>query len=324
MRFDSTNLTAPSEYASRVGTKVDVLQIHHATTTSLDGLRALMAPGGRMVSANGAMSKDGHLQLVVPADKRAFTSATPFDRRSFTVEVCNTSLAPHWGISDAAHERLAQLAFDMHFELGMPLDRAHIIGHREVPGTYPTACPGPSMDLDRIVRRAREIAEGDDMPTAREIADVLLGTMVENPNNGQQVKLVDIIRYNERSDAATAETLLASLPQRILDTPVPRAGEFNDDGTPKTTTVGQWLGFLQAFFSWTVDEIKGDESKKPDLDEAALGKTIADALVPALVASIATASDDRLDELAVLVNNVAARRARERLLERNGEVPPGA
>jgi hypothetical protein len=324
MRFDSVNHTAPSEYATRGGTRVDVLQIHHATTTSFGGLRSLMSPGGRMVSANGAMSNDGHLQEVVPAAFRAFTSATPFDRRSFTVEVCNTTLDPHWGVSDACHERLAQLAADMHFELGMPLDRAHIIGHREVPGTYATACPGPSMNLDRIVQRAREIVEGEDMPTAREIADVLLGTMVENPNNGQQVKLVDIFRYNERSDAANAEHLLAHMPAALLATPVVRAGEFNPDGTPKTTTVGEWLGYTQKFVDYLANKIDGVEAVKPDLDELALGKTIADALMPALVASISTASEERLEEIAVATNNEIDRRARERLLERNGEVPPGA
>jgi hypothetical protein len=216
MHFDSIDLTAPSEYGSRDGQRVDVLQIHHATTTSLSGLRGLMAPGGRKVSANGAMGKDGHLMLVVPADRRAFTSATSYDKRSFTVEVCNTTLDPHWGISDACHERLAQLASEMHHELGMPLDRAHIIGHREVPGTYPTACPGPSMDLDRIVRRAREIAEGDDMPSAKEIVDELLNRPLPNPaNNDLPTKVGDLIRYGEWATVVRRDEIMARLAQIV-------------------------------------------------------------------------------------------------------------
>jgi hypothetical protein len=308
MRYDSVDLTASSEYGSRDGQRVDVLQIHHATTTSLSGLRGLMAPGGRKVSANGAMSRDGHLMLVVPADRRAFTSATSYDKRSFTVEVCNTSLAPDWGISDACHERLAQLAADMHFELDMPLDRAHIIGHREVPGTYATACPGPSMDLDRIVRRAREIAEGDDMPTAREIADVLLGTMVENPNNGQQVKLVDIFRYNERSDSATAETILRELPGRLLAAPVARAGEFTDDGTPKYTALGDWIGFGQKFVDYLAEKIDGTATARPELDEAELGEAIAEHLAPIVAASVAKLPAAQFDELKAAVLAEAARK----------------
>jgi hypothetical protein len=153
--FDSVQLTASSEYASRQGEKIDTLQIHHATMTSLSGLIGLMQPGGRTVSANGAMGNDGHLVEVVPLANRPFTSATSYDRRSLTVEVCNTTLSPNWGISDACHVRLARLAVGMYRKglLGS-LSRKHIIGHREVPGTYATACPGPSMDLDRIVALA--------------------------------------------------------------------------------------------------------------------------------------------------------------------------
>lgn len=154
--FDFYDLTALSESDPRQG-GIDTLQIHHTTTLSYAGARALMSPGGRVVSANGVMTPDGKLGLVVPLNRRAYTSATRYDHRSLTVECCNTSLAPDWGISAATHERLARLAYEMHVEYGMPLDRAHVIGHGEVPGTYATACPGPSMDLNWIVARANQI-----------------------------------------------------------------------------------------------------------------------------------------------------------------------
>lgn len=154
--FDSVQYTAASEYGSRQGEQIDTLQIHHATMTSLSGLIGLMQPGGRTVSANGALGTDGHLVEVVPLDKRPFTSATGYDRRSLTVEVCNTSLSPSWGISEECRLRLARLAVQMYRKglLGS-LTRNHIIGHYEVPGTYATACPGPDMNLDRIVAYAR-------------------------------------------------------------------------------------------------------------------------------------------------------------------------
>jgi hypothetical protein len=218
MHFDSIDLTAPSEYATRGGERISVLQIHHATTTSLSGLRALMSPGGRTVSANVAMGSDGHRKLVVPIDKRAYTSATPFDRRSVTVEVCNTSLAPNWGISDGAHEALAHMAAEMHAEFGMSLDRQHIIGHREVPGTYATACPGPSMNLDRIVRRAREIAEGDDMQRYLDwnnddkvflAGDVLNKPVIENIN-GDVVSAAAILNAAERKAGSAEQAAVAT------------------------------------------------------------------------------------------------------------------
>ena len=154
---DSVNLTALSESDPR-NRPIETLQIHHATTTSLSGLRALMDPGGRTVSANYAMGNDGHLMLVVPVERRAFTSASADDHRAITVEVCNTTLGPEWGISDACHRRLGRLAAEMHLEFGMPLDRAHIYGHNETPGSYPTGCPGPSMNLDLVVQYAREFS----------------------------------------------------------------------------------------------------------------------------------------------------------------------
>jgi len=159
--FDSVQLTAASEYGSRQGEQIDTLQIHHATMTSLSGLIGMMQPGGRTVSANGAMGNDGHLVEVVPLSKRAFTSASGYDRRCLTVECCNTTLSPNWGVSDATHRRLARLAVQMYRKgiLGS-LSRRHIIGHSEVPGTYATSCPGPSMDLDRIVALAVDMNTG--------------------------------------------------------------------------------------------------------------------------------------------------------------------
>lgn len=153
--FDGQQLTGPSEYDSRYGTAIDTLQLHHATMTSLSGLIGMMMPGGRQVSANGAMGNDGTLIEVVPLSERAFTSATSYDRRCLTVECCNTTLDPEWGVSDETHRRAGKLAADM-FRAGLlgGITRQYIIGHREVPGAYATSCPGPSFDLDLVVQYA--------------------------------------------------------------------------------------------------------------------------------------------------------------------------
>lgn len=171
--FDGVQHTASSEYSTRSGERIDTLQIHHATMTSLSGLIDLMMPGGRTVSANGAMGNDGTLIEVVPLPFRAFTSASSYDRRSLTVECCNTTLGPSWGISAATRTRLAQLAADM-FRIGLlgGLDRRFIIGHYEVPGTYATACPGPDMHLDAIVAEANAIYNGTTTDTEDEMSAV--------------------------------------------------------------------------------------------------------------------------------------------------------
>lgn len=189
---------------------VDTLQIHHATTTSLAGLRDLMSAGGRQVSANAAMGNDGHLMSVVDIGRRAFTSATAYDHRSYTVEVCNTTLAPEWGISAASHERLAILAAELHREIGLPLDREHIIGHREVPGAYATACPGPSMNLDWIASRAQQIIAGSS-GTSGETVIAIVDLKVGSPAELRSFSL-DTLGIIRRLDAGEVALLKSTMP----------------------------------------------------------------------------------------------------------------
>lgn len=165
--FDGVDLTALSESSPR-NRAITTLQIHHATMTSLSGLISMMQPGGRTVSANGAMSNTGQLIEVVPTlPRRAFTSASAYDNQCLTVEACNVTLGPQWQISEATRLRFAVLAVMM-FRAGLlrGLWRGDggILGHSEVPGTYATACPGPDMYIDRIVWLAQQIQAGNINP----------------------------------------------------------------------------------------------------------------------------------------------------------------
>lgn len=71
-----------------------------------------------------------------------------------SIETQNSSGAPLWGISDASHESIAQIVAWASKKYGFPIDTAHVRKHSEV---YATACPGPSMDVARIIKRAIEI-----------------------------------------------------------------------------------------------------------------------------------------------------------------------
>lgn len=157
--FDAVRLVALSESSPRTS-QIDTLQYHHAATTSLAALENLMEAGGRTVSANCALATDGELILKVPVNRRAFTSGVAsYDQRCITVETVNTSGAPEWGISDASHRRLGRLAAEMFREgllRGLWYGTGGIIGHRDVPGTYATACPGPSFSSDLILKYANE------------------------------------------------------------------------------------------------------------------------------------------------------------------------
>lgn len=218
--FDAQAITGPSEWSSRDGQRIDTLQIHHATMTSIDVLLSLMAPGGRQVSANGAMANDGTLYEVVPVSERAFTSATSYDKRSLTLECCNTAVGEPWPISDATHRRLGKLAAQM-FQQGLlgGIDRSYIIGHREVPGTYATACPGPSMNLDLVVQYAHEYLK----PPKKKVSDMIhIDRLVNGAGNAYLGKT------------------------RITNDASGKSITLDENTEPGKTTIGQMRYFLDA------------------------------------------------------------------------------
>lgn len=155
--------TSDSESDPRVR-PIRFLQPHHTATTSRDGARSLMDPGGRVVSANGLLDTDGTLYGVVPVDRRAFTSATTFDHDSFTVECVNSSGDPYWGLTDAQHRRLGQIAREIAALNGRAPGPDMIVQHKDVPGTYATSCAGPSYNgalvLDYALGGAEQEEDG--------------------------------------------------------------------------------------------------------------------------------------------------------------------
>lgn len=58
---------------------------------------------------------------------------------------------PDRWFTDAAYRASAKLCADICARHGIPVDRGHIVGHNEVPGTDHTD-PGPHWDWDRYIR----------------------------------------------------------------------------------------------------------------------------------------------------------------------------
>lgn len=139
------------------------LIVHHCAATS-DQLGYFLSKNERSSAPTWYVRKDGTVhETIAPAKRPSSTQGA--NTGSVAIETQNTSGAPAWGISDASHEAIAKIAAWLSMQSsvdGVPvefvLDRAHLIGHNEA-GSNPTACPGPSMDLDRIVKRAREIVD---------------------------------------------------------------------------------------------------------------------------------------------------------------------
>ena len=166
----TTETTATRQQSGRDGSTIDMVVLHHSATTNTDQVINMMVSGSRRVSANYVV-KDHRIVSVVPEEYRAWTSGSPsdggkgaaFDRRAITFEIQNESNGGAWPVSAASHESVAQLVADFHRRYGVKLDRDHIVGHRELytrwHASYATACPG-GLDMDAIVRRARELVGG--------------------------------------------------------------------------------------------------------------------------------------------------------------------
>lgn len=159
---------------------------HHQASTNDDNTIGAMVSGSRQVSATYTVNSDNpgnrgwsRITGVVPEEYRPWTSNSALvDGRALTVECCNSSGDPTWGIADTSHEACARLAAYAFTQYGVPLRRitsssntAGHIGHNELPAIftgesslYPTFCPG-NLDIDRILARAQEIVNGDDLVT---------------------------------------------------------------------------------------------------------------------------------------------------------------
>jgi len=152
----------------RNGQKVKWFIVHHRGDKNLPSAAQwwdadMRDRGDQGVSPTWAVSSDGSVAEMVPPDDFRPWASGKADFNAVAVETQNTSGAPAWGISDASHEAIAQLAAWSAKRYGFPIDRDHVFGDREITAktgiqTRSTECPGPSMDLDRIVKRAQEIA----------------------------------------------------------------------------------------------------------------------------------------------------------------------
>lgn len=161
--WDVADWTALSESSPRLA-DVDTLQYHHSTVTSRAAARALYEPGGRVVSPNLQLHDGVLYGICDPYTRRAFTSGVPAqDHRSNTVETDNLTGGPDWLIGMDNHNRLAQLMVDMYRESmlgGFYYGVGGLIEHRDVPGTYATACAGPDANSFYIIERAKVLHYG--------------------------------------------------------------------------------------------------------------------------------------------------------------------
>lgn len=246
--------------------RVQLFIVHHyaGTQDPESAWKRFNAPNDRSVSPNYQVNADGSVFEVVPPDRfRAWTTGT-IDHQSVTCETQNTTGAPSWGISRESHEAIAHLIAWASRRYGFPIQRGAVadgnrvtvpgvVGHRETPAgkATGTACPGPSMNLDWLVERARQIANGEDD----------MGTLDNTEDNYQTFArfLQRALKFDVRTDGLGADWKLGPTIFELL-----RAA---DDSTEVAGVKGA---------------VSAIAVKMTDDDRAAIAKSVADAInIPA-------------------------------------------
>ena len=138
-------ITSPTNYwAGRDGASMEYIVIHYTDISYARTLHAFNTLASD-VSAHYVIRGDGHIAQIVAEGDTAWHSGNAwYNRHSIGIEfeldhVTNPAFTTEQYYAGAA------LACAISGRQGIPLDREHVIGHNEVPGTTHTD-PGPTWD----------------------------------------------------------------------------------------------------------------------------------------------------------------------------------
>ncbi|NJP51765.1 N-acetylmuramoyl-L-alanine amidase [Streptomyces sp. SBST2-5] len=140
--------------------RIDMVVVH-VTQGDLDSaVKAFQDPGHR-AATHYIVGQDGRVtQMIRELDVAYHAGNRDYNERSIGIEHEGFVDRPE-DFTDAMYESSARLTARICARYDIPVDREHIIGHVEVPGTDHTD-PGPHWDWDRymkLVRRARTAAQ---------------------------------------------------------------------------------------------------------------------------------------------------------------------
>ncbi|MBT2385372.1 N-acetylmuramoyl-L-alanine amidase [Streptomyces sp. ISL-11] len=135
---------------------VDRIVVHVVQGSYGDALRVFRDPLHR-AAAHYVVRADGHVAQTVRELDVAFHSGNRrFNERSVGIEHEGYVDRPG-GFTDAMYTASARLAAGICARYAIPVDRAHIVAHSEVPGADHTD-PGPHWDWDRYLGLVRAAA----------------------------------------------------------------------------------------------------------------------------------------------------------------------
>ncbi|MEV5429331.1 N-acetylmuramoyl-L-alanine amidase [Streptomyces sp. NPDC052701] len=135
---------------------IDMVVVHVTQGSYSSAVKAFQDPGHR-AATHYIVRQDGHVtQMIRELDVAYHAGNRAYNERSVGIEHEGFVDRPE-DFTDAMYEASARLTARICARYDIPVDREHIIGHVEVPGTDHTD-PGPHWDWDRymkLVRRAR-------------------------------------------------------------------------------------------------------------------------------------------------------------------------
>ncbi|MGP4045189.1 N-acetylmuramoyl-L-alanine amidase [Streptomyces sp. 2A115] len=131
--------------------------IIHVTQGSFKSAVKVFQDPGHGAAAHYIVRKDGHItQMIRELDVAFHAGNRDFNERSVGIEHEGFVDRPQ-DFTDAMYEASARLTARICARYDIPVDREHIIGHVEVPGTDHTD-PGPHWDWDRYIPLVRKAA----------------------------------------------------------------------------------------------------------------------------------------------------------------------
>ncbi|MFI5754003.1 N-acetylmuramoyl-L-alanine amidase [Streptomyces sp. NPDC051569] len=136
--------------------RIDMVVIHVVQGSYPVALKVFKDPSHR-AATHYVIRKDGHVaQMIRELDVAFHTGNRAYNERSVGIEHEGWVDQPK-SFTDAMYRSSARLTAGICARYGIPVDREHIIGHVEVPGTDHTD-PGPFWDWDRYLPLVREAA----------------------------------------------------------------------------------------------------------------------------------------------------------------------
>ena len=144
---------SPNFTKDRTGRKLKYIIIHWFGTGTLESANARFQNPASKASAHYGISKGRIWQWV--NEKDASWNAGNYNYTLESIGIEHDAILNGHDLSEEDYQLSGQLVREITQRWNIPLDRKHIIGHREV---KPTQCPG-TINIDKIIN----IAKGESM-----------------------------------------------------------------------------------------------------------------------------------------------------------------